>query len=186
MTPSETTSCATHVPTANPATTAPLDHHLDHDAAKSASVVDGTPNAADDLAVKQKTDEVLEPINLDDSMEQPNWRENPLLLLDEVANDALEVVLLKQVRQLDFYFSRYLNSADMTHDPMHTRLYIDYAMKISKHIQGLSDSIRKYRDRGHQEVVVKHQTVETTAARKVRSRVPPRRDVPPVKLATTA
>ena len=50
----------------------------------------------------------MKPIDLDDSMAQPNWRENPLLLLGDEANDALEVVFLRQIRDLDFYFSKYL------------------------------------------------------------------------------
>ena len=57
MTPSVIVSPDAQDPAANPATPAPLDHHPDQNAAKSASAVDGTRNATDGLVVKQKTEE---------------------------------------------------------------------------------------------------------------------------------
>lgn len=96
----------------------------------------------------------------------PNFRESPMLVLNDEAQNAVEALLLTQMGLFHRQMLDALDTAGRTYDRNYKDHFISTAMTYSNHCAKLWDCILKGRRTGRQEVIVKHQTVSAPATRR--------------------
>jgi hypothetical protein len=97
----------------------------------------------------------------DDPESGTSWREAPRKAVADMADDPLQLLILAQAREFNDVVHEYLDRArgPALYDS-DRRKFLDYAMYVPSHLLKISEHIHKYKARGRQEVIVKHETME--------------------------
>jgi hypothetical protein len=86
-----------------------------------------------------------------------NFRENPRLYIRDMAENPVEVFLLKHIVDFDAETADYLRLAARCYDPNVKVNFMNVAKSASQHMMKLCEAFNRGRQGGKQEVIVRHQ-----------------------------